>query len=476
VNRPTKMTDADYERLTAFDEGSFRDPLSRVVHAQDRVLRVLRDDGVADFETLESSAFWTDAQADGSVVATGRTEVPNALAESGWEAALEHERIPVISYPYEWTFSMLQDAALQQLRLTRMALAGRLLTKDATPFNSQFVGAAPVFVDVGSFERLRPNEPWRGYRQFCELFYNPLLLQAVANMPFQPWLRGSLRGISPEVTRSLLPTRRRVGRGAFVNVVLHSRLERKYSNNSRDVTGEIRRAGFNPKLIESQLAKLEKVVGGLDWAEASSTWSEYTDRSHYGERDLEAKASFVREVTSAVPRSQVLDLGANDGYFSRIASEHAEYVVAVDSDALVIDRLYRSLRAEGNRSVLPLYSDLVDPSPSLGWRSQERPALTSRVSPDLVLALALVHHLAITDTVPLAEVVAMLRDYDCEVVVEFPTREDPMVRRLLQRKRSGLFDHYSLESFEDALTSRFDIVRREHLPSETRHLFHVRPR
>ncbi len=470
------MPDGNAAQPTTFNEGSFRDPLSRVVHDDGRILRVLRGDGVTDFEQVESTGFWSDAQANGSVVSTSRTVVPDELAAAGWEQALEHDRVPVISYPYEWTFSMLQDAAVQQLQLTRAALADRLLTKDATPFNSQFVGAAPVFVDVGSFERLHPKEPWRGYRQFCELFYNPLLLQAVNNMPFQPWMRGSLRGISPEVTRSLLSRRRRVGKGAFVNVVMHARLEKKYSDNARDVTGEIRRAGFSPKLIESQLAKLEKVMAGLDWAEASSTWSEYTDRSHYAESDLQAKAAFVGDVAGSAPRAQILDLGANDGYFSRIASDHADHVVAVDADALVIDRLYRTLRAEGNRTILPLYSDLVDASPSLGWRAKERPSFVSRVNPDLVLALALVHHLSISDTVPLTEVVGMLRDYDSEVVVEFPTRDDPMVKRLLQRKRTGLFDHYSLESFVDALESQFTIERREELPSGTRHLFHVSPR
>ncbi|MEM7142407.1 MAG: methyltransferase [Actinomycetota bacterium] len=460
----------------SFDPGSFRDPLSRVLVDGDRVLRVVRDAGVADLDALEGARFWADAQAAGTVVGTRATSMPAELAVDGWERAVEHDRIPVISYPYEWTFSMLRDAALQQLELTRAALADGLLTKDATPFNTQFVGAAPVFIDVGSFERLPRGEPWRGYRQFCESFYNPLLLQAVRDMPFQPWLRGARSGIGPVECRRLLSGRQLIGKGAFTNVVLHARLERRHADSRRDVEGELRQAGYGPKLIDAQLAKLSKVVQKLEWKASASTWSDYTDRSHYGERDLQAKVDFVTSVAAATPRRQIVDLGTNDGHFARLVAGHAASVVAVDGDPLVVDRLYRSLRHEGSVDILPLYVDLLDPSPSLGWRSRERAAFVDRVAPDLTLALALVHHLAISGTVPLPEVIEFLHDLGGEVVVEFPTRDDPMVQRLLDRKRSGLFDHYRLDAFDDAIAGRYEVVRREVLPSGTRHLFHLAPR
>lgn len=470
------MTDPAGDTTPSFDPGSFRDPLSRVVVDGDSIIRLLRGRGVDDFAALRDSSLFAAALADGRIVGTRATALPAGAAGAGWGEAIEHDRIPVISYPYEWTFSMLQDAALQQLALARAALAEGLLTKDATPYNTQFVGAAPTFIDIGSFERLPSGEPWRGYRQFCMLFYLPLLLQASIDVAFQPLLRGSLHGVTPETARRMLPWRKRLGNGAFTNVVLHARLERRNAASDRDASGELARAGYGPRLIDAQLAKLARVVGGLRWAAGDSEWSDYSDRAHYEADDLSQKADFVERAARAQRPGVVIDLGANDGHFSRIVAPFADTVVAVDSDALVVDTLYRALRAEGDRRILPLYTDLTDPSPGLGWRSRERGTLLDRLDADLVLALAVVHHLAITGTVPIPEIVEMLRDFDAEVVVEFPDRGDPMVERLLGRKRTGLFDGYTLDAFRAAVEARFEIVGHESLPSGTRHLFHLRPR
>src|SRR5919108_6471437 len=178
-------------------------------------------------------------------------------------AVLEHERIPFVSYPYEWTFAMLRDAALLQLELLRRALDEDLILKDSTPYNVQWRGARPVFVDVGSFERLREGEPWAGYRQFCTLVLYPLLLQAYKGVPFHPWLRGSLEGIEPGEMRRLLGFRDRFRRGVLSHVVLHARLEGRYSD--RDVKGELRQAGFHAELIRANARKLRKLVERLEW-------------------------------------------------------------------------------------------------------------------------------------------------------------------------------------------------------------------
>lgn len=371
---------------------------------------------------------------------------------------------------------MLQDAALLQLQLAREALADGLICKDATPYNVQFVGSRPTFIDVGSFERLQPGQPWVGYQQFCELFLNPLLLQARTNVSFQPWLRGSVGGISPRDLAPLLGRRNRWRRGAFTHVALHARAQRRHAANDRDVPGEMRRAGFGPAIIDAQMKNLTKAVERLRWRQSDSTWSGYSERSHYSDTDLELKEQFVAEVCGRVPRKLVVDLGANDGRFSRIAASSSERVVAVDSDDLVIDRLYRTLRAEQNETILPLTMDLIDSSPSLGWRGRERPAFFDRTRPDVVLALAVVHHMAIPGTVPPAEIVDWLADMGAELVLEVPHSDDPMVEALIRRKRSGVFDHYGLEAFETRLRQRMDVQREVLLPGGTRTLFHAAPR
>jgi hypothetical protein len=459
--------------------GSFRDPLSRVYLTEGRVFRGLSAEALADFEALAASSFYAEALERGDIVGTELVaDAPATLRD--WAAVLRHEPIAVVTHPYEWSFEMLRDAARLQLGLSRRALTDRLLTKDSSSYNIQFTGTKPVFIDVGSFERLRKNEPWIGYRQFCELFLNPLYIQALCDVPFQPLLRGSINGISPVAAAGLIGGRGRLQKGVLTHVRLHARAERKYADADRvrDVRGELKRAGFGPGLIEAQLRNLLKAVDGLEWKAQSSTWSEYTDRSHYTTEDLAAKDAFVARAVESVPaRDLVLDLGANDGRFSRTALvAGAGYVVAVDGDDVVVDRLYRDLRREGEQRILPLVVDLSDPSPGLGWRSHERASFVDRIRPDLTLCLAVVHHLALTNNAPLDEVVGFLADFGAPLVVEFPHRDDPMASRLLARKRDGLFDSYDVANWEKALTERFRVLTQIVLPSGTRTLYRCDPR
>lgn len=460
--------------------GSFRDPLSRVFSDVDGVAvwRGLAAEALADYQALASTAFFPAALQRGDIVAT-RLEPGVSPLAGDWAGVLRHDRIGVLSYPYEWSFEMLRDAARLQLALSRQALAEEMTTKDASSYNIQFVGSKPVFIDVGSFERLRKGEPWAGYRQFCELFLNPLYLQALCDVPFQPLLRSNVHGISPALAAALLGRRGRWHKGVFTHVRLQARAERKYADVEREesLRAEVKRVGFGPKLIDAQLANLQRAVERLPWRQQSSTWSDYGDRAHYTDRDLQAKESFVAAaVAKAGRRDLVLDLGANDGRFSQVSVDAgAASVVAVDSDGVVIDRLYRRLRANDERRILPLVLDLSDPSPALGWRSRERPSFVDRVRPDLTLCLAVVHHLALTNTVPLDEIADFLADFGAALVVEFPHRDDVMAKRLLARKRSGLFDSYDVSNWELALQRRFAVRERLVLPSGTRTLYRCDP-
>jgi hypothetical protein len=382
--------------------------------------------------------------------------------------------VPFVSYPYEWTFSMLRDAALLQLDLMLAALEEDVILKDATPYNVQFVGARPVFIDVGSFEPLEPGQPWEGYRQFCTLFLYPLLLQAWKGVPFAPWLRGSVDGIEPREFRNLLGARDRFRRGALTHVFLHARLDRRYEDRD-DVRGELRKAGFRKELIVANVRKLRKLVGSLEWDPGASTWSAYGTTTTYSADDAARKSAFVESAAGARRWRMLWDLGANDGTYTRLAARDTDYAIAFDGDAAVVDRLYRGLRDEGSDTLLPLVVDLTNPSPGAGWRARERRPLWERGTPELVLALALVHHLAIAGNVPLAEIVDWLRTLDATVVVEFVTRDDPMARRLIERKKAGTHDDYTRETWERLLADRFDVARSEELAGGARVLYLARP-
>jgi SAM-dependent methyltransferase len=440
------------------------------------VLRALSERGLADWEALEASELFRAKVAEGSLVATERVAVaglPDDLPTRGAAAVLRHERIPVVSYPYEWPFGMLRDAALLELDLLLAALDDGLVLKDGTPYNVQWRGTSPVFVDVGSFERLREGEPWAGYRQFCMLALYPLMLQAYKGVPFQPWLRGSLEGIEPAEMRALLGGRDRFRRGVLSNVVLHARLEHRYAD--REVKRELRQAGFHAELIRANARKLAKLVRRLSWEPGRTAWSAYGEDNPYGEADAAAKEAFVAEAGGLRRRGLVWDLGCNDGRYTRVAAREADYAVALDADAAVVETLYRRLRKEGSSRILPLVADLADPSPGLGWRHEERRPLEERGRPDLTLCLALVHHVALSGNIPVAELLDWLASLGTELVIEFPTRDDPMVRRLLERKAPGANPDYETDAFERALSERWRIERRETLPSGTRILYRAAP-
>jgi SAM-dependent methyltransferase len=457
------------------EPGSFRDPDSRVFTGDGRVLRLLSEQGLADWRALSSSGLLEELQDD--VIRTREVEadVPEAL-HGGVAAVLEHDRIPFVSYPYEWTFGMLRDAALLQLELLRRAIEKGLILKDSTPYNVQFRGAQPVFIDVGSFEQLREGEPWAGYRQFCMLFLYPLLLQAWKDVPFQPWLRGSLEGITPREARSMLSARDLLRRGVLSHVVLHERLERRYEEKEADFKGDLRKAGFKKELILANIRGLARLIRRLRWEPGRSVWSEYGPETTYSHDDAERKARFVADAVAEESPRLVWDLGCNDGRHARLAAEHAEYVVAMDADSLVVDRLYGALREESQTRILPLAVNVVDPPPALGWRGQERRPLPERGRPDLTLALALIHHVSIGGNVPVTEFLDWLRGVTGSLVIEFVSPEDPMARRLLARKRPGDHPDYRADWFEQSLTERFEIVRSEQLAGGARTLYLARPK
>jgi SAM-dependent methyltransferase len=461
--------------LPSADPGSFRDPDSRVFVRDGEILRALSARGLADWRRLRATSFFDAAVEDGRIVATAQAD--GEAGPDGFEAAgvLRHERVPFVSYPYEWSFSMLKEAALLELELLRAALAEGMILKDASPYNVQWRGSQPVFIDVGSFEVLPEGEPWAGYRQFCCLFLYPLLVQAYAGLPFQPWLRGSLEGIEPAEARAILGGRRLLRRGVLTHVALHARLERR--EGDRDTRSEVRRAGFRKELIEANARRLEKLVRRVEWGAGETAWTSYGERSHYDSADLERKDRFVREACEQHAAGGLAwDLGCNDGRYSRIAAETSDHVVAMDSDHASVDALFRSLRADGDRRILPLVMDLADPSPNRGWQGLERLRLEDRGLPDIVLCLALVHHLSIGAHIPLASVIGWLRSLDAVLVVEFADREDGMVRRLLSRKREDAHPDYHRDAWERELARRFEISRRLELAGGLRTVYEARPR
>ena len=462
--------------MSTYEPGSFRDPDSAVFTADGKVLRGLSGRAAADYERLSGTSFFPRLVGSGQIVRTAVHEgdAPPSPRGAPWTRVLEHERVPVVSYPYEWPFAMLREAASLQLDVLIAALGEGISLKDGTAYNVQFFGSRPTFIDIGSFEPA--SGPWPGYRQFCQTMLFPLMVQAHLGVPFQPLLRGSIDGLIPSQVAGMFSGLRRFRKGVVRNVTLHSVLERRVTTASEQVKSDLKDLGFSADLAKATAKNLAKLVSGLEVARRGSTWSDYRDTCSYSDADAEAKRAFVRSAIAGGDAGLVLDLGANDGVYSSLASEQADYVVAVDGDEMVIDRLYRRLRAERNENVLPLVMNLVDPSGGIGWRNRERAAFADRVRPDVTLALALVHHLAIAANVPLPEVVSWLRSFGGRLVVEFVHVDDVQVQRLLANKPAGLFDDYRREAFEALLAEQFLVHEQQSLPGGSRTLYLAEPK
>jgi len=448
------------------DPGSFRDPASRVFLDGEKVLRLLDERGLQGWRALAATDFFMSAVAEGRVIASTEVDPPPGSA-----GALEHPRVPLISYPYEWTFSMLKDAALLQLDLLEGALHAGLTIKDSTPYNIQFVGGRPIFIDIGSFEAYRPGEAWIGYRQFTRQFLFPLMLRAWVGVPFQPWLRGDIEGPTPAQMASMLHGKKRFNTGALLHVRLQARMEARMSD--RAVREDLKSAGFSSELILANVRKLRSLVESLHWEHNVEGWSDYGSCTHVS-RDRDAKSEFLESVIERVGPRRVLDLGANDGHFSAIAAAAGAQAIALDGDEAVLDDLYRRSIGKGLSVVL---TDLANPSPSQGWAGVERSGIIERARPDLVVAYGLIHHLIYSASIPPREVLRWLRSFGTPVVVEFVAPSDEMVARLVGNKLPDeLHGGRDEAEFRSMIGAMFDIAREQSLGEGTRILFDLIPR
>ena len=458
----------------AREPGSFRDRNGTVFYRDGRVLRTLSPKALANWRRLEASSFFERHRAEGRIVDTRLATEVEGLPEAA--GVLEHARIPFVSYPYEWTFGMLKDAALLHLQLLRDALAEGMILKDSSSYNVQWNGVRPVFIDVPSFEPLGRGEPWVGYRQFCELFLYPLMLRAHKGIDFRPWLRGRIDGVPAEEMRRLMSGRDMLRPDVLTHVVAQSALQRRHSGSGRDVRGSLAAAGFDKRLIETNVRRLTALVGRLSPRRDKTAWSEY-DRTHsYDAAEFERKVAFVRRAAETRRWRLAWDLGCNTGTFSRVAAEHADAVVSMDGDWMAIERFYEREKAhDASRTILPLVIDLADASPNQGWRGAERKGLSERGRPELTLCLALIHHVVITANIPLAEFLDWLADLGTSVVVEFVGRDDEMVQALLAN-REDQYEDYHPDVFRALLAERFDIEADQPLKGGKRHIYFARTR
>lgn len=430
---------------------SFRDPDGFVFFRGRELFRQVNLSGREEYDLLMSSGLHDALVKDRLLVPHEETSAPAARPEKCYKV-IRPEPVPVISYPYEWCFSELKDAALATLAVQERALEFGMSLKDASAYNIQFLRGRPVFIDTLSFERYREDSPWVAYRQYCQHFLAPLALMAKTDIRLGQLLRIHIDGVPLDLASRLLPGRTRWSFGLATHIHLHARTQQRYAGRAEKV--EPRR--FTRNALTGILRNLAAVTRGLSWRPAGTEWAEYYGETNYSDAAFRQKLGLVERFAATAGPATAWDLGANTGVFSRAAAKTGARVVAFDIDPAAVEKNYRDCRASGEERILPLVMDLTNPSPGLGWANEERMALAARGPVDLVLALALVHHLAISNNLPLPKLARWFAGLGRRLIIEFVPKSDSQVRRLLAT-REDIFPGYTREGFEASFGECFAI-------------------
>jgi ribosomal protein L11 methylase PrmA len=434
-------------------DSSFRDPSGFVFTRDGALYRQVNRVFQPEFEAVTGSGLYDELARDGLMV-PHRTVGLDLAASPEAAAVLQPDPVGFISYPYEWSFGQLRDAALLTLEIQQRALAKGITLRDASAYNVQFERGRPVFIDTLSFEPRKEGAPWVGYRQFCEHFLVPLALMSRVDMDLGSLLRTHLEGVPLELGARLLGRRSWLRPGLLFHVQLHAMAQRRYKD--RPPEPGVARRTISTQTVLALAQGLKSVVEGLTWDPGGTEWSDYIADNNYSAEAAGSKRELVAGMLRGRGARTVWDLGANTGEYSRAALTVAERVVAFDLDPAAVERNYRRVRAEGETAILPLRMDLTNPSPALGWAHRERLSLEQRGPADALLALALVHHLAIGHNLPLERIADFFARLGRTLVIEFVPKSDSQVQRML-RTRPDIFPSYTREGFETAFRSSFRI-------------------
>ncbi len=437
---------------------SFRDPSGYIYYQDDKVYRKINACYLNTFNKFNSSKLC-------KLLIKQRWLIKHKIVKQNKDSCvLNVQRIPFISYPYEWCFDELKDAALLTLKIEKLALENNYTLKDASAYNIQFIGSNPIFIDTLSFIEYKEGMPWNGYGQFCRHFLAPLLLMKYVDNNLNCLLKDYIDGIPLDIASNIL--QKKGGLIAREHIKLHSKLINKNSNN------DISKVYISKKSILNIINMLIRQIYNLNKSKSKTTWEDYYNDNNYSLVAFKAKKQLVDEYLEFIKLNKddlVFDIGANDGTFSKLALKNNCYVVACDIDHNSTNNNY-CVHRETNSNMLPVLLDFNNPSPSLGFNFMERQSFKDRVNAKCILALALMHHICISNNVPFDYFFKSVSEMGKYLIVEFIPKEDSKVIELL-KNREDIFKSYNVNSFELCAKKYFDIIKKDSIKDSDRVLY-----
>jgi len=437
-------------------QGSFRDPSGFLFKRNNILYRQVNQVYADNYQLFISSGLYDNLVKRGLLIPHQEVDV-SAQDSANVYKVIQPEMLGFISYPYEWSFSQLKDAALATLDIQLRALKHNMSLKDASAYNIQFYKGKPILIDTLSFEQYKEGEPWVAYKQFCQHFLAPLTLMAKVDVQLSQLLRIHIDGIPLDFTSLLLPFSTYLNFGLLTHIHLHAKAQSQYAGKKIDnPTNEKRLGRVSKNALIGLIENLKKTLLSLEWKPAGTNWADYYTFTNYSDEAFEKKKKIVDEWLTRVNPKSVWDIGANNGLFTRLASSRGIPSISFDIDPAAVEKNYRQVKLNKEENILPLIQDMTNPSPSLGWNIRERDSLLDRSPTDMVFALALIHHLAISNNVPLNQIADLFHHLGKWLVIEFVPKSDSQVQQLLVA-RLDIFDQYTVEGFEASFQEKFII-------------------
>ncbi|MDB5183136.1 MAG: hypothetical protein JWO47_920 [Candidatus Saccharibacteria bacterium] len=450
---------------------SYRDPAGFVFDLDGTIYRQINKVAREEFDLFISSGLYDALVAKGLIVShTEVKDLKKFKPDSNRLAVIKPEPIPFISYPYEWSFPQLRDAALLTLKIQKLALEHGMILKDASAYNVQFIGKKPVFIDTLSFAKYEEGQAWEGYRQFIEHFLIPLAVAHFSTEQALTMLQTYMEGIPLSLAVGLLPKKAKFKKGLLAHVYLHERSQRKHQGSGTKAADAPTRK-VSTFALNGLMSSLEASVTALKPPKAATEWGEYYEFTNYGDKAFKDKAKLVDSFLGQLNKKPqvVWDIGANNGEFSEIAAKRGAYVVAWDIDAKAVAANYQK-HDKLDGLMLPLVQDVAVPSPAIGWELNERMSLVERGPADAVLALAVIHHLAIGRNMPLPKIASLMNRIGKSIIIEFIPKSDSKVKHLLA-SRKDIFPDYDIEHFEMAMGAHFKLASKKQISHSERWLY-----
>src|SRR3989344_1182062 len=442
--------------------GSYRDPSGAIFIKNGKIYRSISKNYSENYNYFIDSGLYKRLVQEGLLIS--HLEINQVDLEAF--KVIKPIQIPFVSYPYEWCFSQLKDAALTTLKIQKIAIDYGMCLKDASAFNIQFYQGKPILIDTLSFEKYQEGQPWIAYRQFCMHFLSPLLLMLYKNPELNRLLELYIDGIPLNLVSSLLPFRAQMQPAVFTHIYLHSKAENYFGSRKTKSTKNILKRSGLIGLIEN----LEGLISGLRLKNQQSLWSDYYQKNNYSKNSMKTKVKIVKEMIKRAKPKTTWDLGSNTGIFSHLASKYSKLVISMDSDPLAVESNYIYCQKNKLSNCISLVVDITNPTPSIGWNNQEIMSLVDRGPTDLVLALALIHHLAISHNISLDMIADWLKKICKYLIIEFISKNDSQVQLLLQN-RQDIFYNYNKENFESSFAKYFTIQKREDIIGSKRCIY-----